>query len=145
MVRLLHWRSRLRAKVVQSLVDLAFIAERKPEDQLAQIFTPTSVNPLLQAPAGHGCYQISSRHYDMAKIMLDASMNRLQALIGSDYRSIVVPSLEKDLNLLRTLPMPTTPREGSEKRPPDAVKVQREQAQKKRRSISEEFVRNQLL
>lgn len=138
------YRSRLRRRAIQSLMDLALIAEREPEDQLAQIFTPTTLKPLLHALTGYGCYQISSRHYEIAKTMLDISVNRLQALIDSDYRPITIPSLERDVNLLRILPTPATPREGLEKRSSDTVKMQREQAQKQRRTINAEYLRSPL-
>ena len=139
------YRSRLRGTAIQALADLALVAEREPEDQLTQIFTPTTLTPLLRALTGYGCQEISSRHYDIARIMLDLSITRLQALIDSDYRSIILPSLQKDTQLLKILPAPTVPREGLEKSPPDTVRAQREQAQKDRRSIYLEYVRTTTL
>ena len=139
------YRGRLRETAIQSLLDLALVAEREPEQQLAQIFTPTTLNPLLRALTGRGCNQISTRHYEVAKAMLDASVTRLQALIASDYQRIIAPSIEKDTQLLRMLPPPTSPREGLEKPLPDTVKMQREQAQKERKSISRESRTSELL
>jgi hypothetical protein len=139
------YRSRLRGNAIQSLADLALIAEREPEDQLSQTFTPTTLKPLIHALTGHGCYEISSRHYEIAKTMLDASISRLQALIDPDYQPIVAPSLEKDVYLLRVLQAPTTPREGLEKRSLSTVKAQREQTSKERRSLNDEYLRSRFL
>ena len=139
------YRSRLRAAAIQSLIDLALIAEREPEDQLTQIFTPTTLNPLIRALTGHGCYRVSTRHYEIAKAMLATSITRLQALIDPEYQPIIIPSIEKDAHLLRMLPIPTSPRQGLEIPSPNTVKAQRQQSQRERKSASLEYQRNQLL
>jgi hypothetical protein len=43
------YRSRLRYQAVAALLDLALVAEMEPEDQLQQIFTPDTVEILIQA------------------------------------------------------------------------------------------------
>lgn len=46
------YRSRLRYQALAALLDLALVAEREPEDQLQQIFTPDTVEILIQALIG---------------------------------------------------------------------------------------------
>lgn len=135
------YRSRLRDQAVGALLDLALVAEREPEDQLQQIFTPEIVEILIQALIGQGCEAIHARHHEIARIMLNAAYKRLQILIDSDYRPLVLEPLNKSVTLLTMIPIPKEPRQ----MPPDTVNHQREQTKRERDRVLREHRGRRLL
>ena len=129
-------RAALRHQSVTELLDLALYAEREPEDQLAQVFTPTAVRPLIRALIGEGCEEITSRHYEIAKVMLDFATKRLQQLIQEDYRQFVIPSLNNLTTLLTFLPStPPTPKDPSS----ETLQSQRSASRRERASIWRDY------
>jgi len=135
------YRSRLRDQAVAALLDLALVAEREPEDQLQQVFTPDTVEILIQALIGNGCDAIHARHHEIARVMLNAAYKRLQILIDTDYRPMVVEPLNRGVVLLTMLPVPKEPRQ----MPPDTVNDQREKTQRQRERIMHDHLGRQLL
>lgn len=135
------YRSRLRYQAVAALLDLALVAEREPEEQLQQIFTPDTVGILIQALTGHGCEAIHARHHEIARVMLNAAYKRLQILIDTDYRPMVVEPLNRGVALLTMIPAPKEPRQ----MPPATVNDQREKTQHQRRRIMHDHLGRQLL
>ena len=125
------YRSRLRYQAVAALLDLALVAEREPEDQLQQIFTPDTVGILIQALMGNGCEAIHARHHEIARVMLNAAYKRLQILIDTNYRPMVLEPLNRGVALLTMIPVPEEPRQIA----PDTVNDQREKTQRQRARI----------
>jgi hypothetical protein len=135
------YRSRLRYQAVAALLDLALVAEREPEDQLQQIFTPEIVEILIQALIGQGCEAIHPRHHEIARVMLNAAYKRLQTLIDTDYRPMVIDSLNTGVTLLTMIPVPKEPRQMR----PETVNDQREKTQRQRTRIMRDHLSWQLL
>lgn|SRR5208337_1694799 len=132
------YRRRLRVQVVQSLIDLAFVAEREPEDQLKQMFTTKTLEPFLRAVTGEGSEEISIRHYHVAKLMLRIAHERLKPQIPPSFKMTIVPLLDQNLMLLES--MEVQPR----KIPPTSVEQRRGALRKQRQSIIKQLHRTQL-
>lgn len=129
-------RRRLRVQVVESLIDLAFVAEYEPEDQLRQMFTPQTFEPLLRALTGEGSGEITERHYQIAKLMLRVAHERLKPQIPKAFQTTINPLLDQNLLILEQLKI--EPR----KIPPTSIEERRERLRKKRQSILKKLYRN---
>ena len=112
-------------------MDLALIAERDPEDQLEQVFTPDNVAILVSALVGHGCTEINPRHHQIARVMLNRAYSRLQILIEANYRPMIIETLNRGVALLTMIPIPKEPR----KMQIDTVNDQREKTQRARTNL----------
>ncbi len=100
------YHRRLRVQAIQALMDLALIAEKEKEDQLKQIFTPTTISPLLEALIGRGCEEITARHYDIAKEMLFVGFEKLRPHIHRGSRVLpdgIMTSIQKDMRILENV------------------------------------------
>ena len=135
------YRSRLRYQAVAAVLDLALVAEREPEDQLQQIFTPDTLGILIEALIGNGCETIHARHHEIARLMLNAAYKRLQILIDTDYRPMVVEPLNRGMTLLTTIPVPKEPRQMR----PETVNDQREKTQRQRTRIMRDDLSRQII
>jgi len=123
------YRRRLRIQVIQALTDLALVAEHEPEDQLKQMFTPQTLEPLLRAITGEGSEEISIRHYQIAKLMLSIAHERLTPQIPSPFKMTIIPMLKQNLMLLESMEVKP------QKIPPTALEERRKRLKEKRQSI----------
>ncbi len=129
------YRRRLRVQVVQSLTDLALVAEREPEDQLEQMFTPQTLEPFLRAATGEASEEITVRHFEIAKLMLHIAHERLKPQIPTPFRIAFNRLLDESLMMLDSMEV------HPQKILPVNTELRRENLLKQRQSILKKLYR----
>ncbi|HYW01806.1 MAG TPA: hypothetical protein VE862_10060 [Candidatus Acidoferrum sp.] len=131
------YRRRLRVQAIQTLTDLALVAEHEPEDQLKQMFTEQTLEPFLRLVTGDASEEITVRHCKIAKLMLLIAHERLKPQIPKAFRITSNRSLDDNYAMLDAMEI------HQQKNPLGNVEVRREALRRQQQTILKQLYRNE--